>query len=319
MDSYSQIVIAAVAAAKHSVVKIDVWKKNKQQKPAPAGSGSGFLFATDGYVFTNSHVVHGADDLRLTFADGTEYPAALVGEDPDSDLALLHTPATGHPAARLGDSAALQIGQLVIAIGNPYGFQHTVTSGVVSALGRTLRTETGRLIDNVIQTDAALNPGNSGGPLVDAEGQVLGVNTATIRGAQGLCFAIGINTATTVLPALLSEGRVRRGYLGLMTQQVDLHPRVVNFHQLPARTALFVVSVESGSPAEAAGLRAGDFVVAFADQPVASSDDLFRLLTREKIGAFQYLTVLRGQQKLDLRITPVESGAGPARARPVAA
>ncbi|ALW85914.1 serine protease [Hymenobacter sedentarius] len=319
MDSYSQIVISAVEAARHSVVKIDVRKKNKQQKLAPVGSGSGFLFSTDGYVFTNSHVVHGAEDIRLTFTDGGEHPATLVGEDPDSDLALLHTPAAGHPAARLGDSAAIQIGQLVIAIGNPYGFQHTVTSGVVSALGRTLRTETGRLIDNIIQTDAALNPGNSGGPLIDADGQVLGVNTATIRGAQGLCFAIGINTATTILPALLTEGRVRRGYLGLMTQQIALHPRVVNFHQLPTHQALFVVSVEAGSPAEVGGLREGDFVVAFADQPVASSDDLFRLLTHEKIGAFHYLTVLRGQQILDLRITPVDNSAGQARVRPVAA
>ena len=319
MDSYSQLIISAVAAAKDSVVKIDVRKPNKQQKLAPAGSGSGFLFSTDGYVFTNSHVVHGAAELRLTFADGTEYPATLVGEDPDSDLALLHTPATGYPATRLGDSAQLQIGQVVIAIGNPYGFQHTVTSGVVSALGRTLRTETGRLIDNIVQTDAALNPGNSGGPLLNAAGEVVGVNTATIRGAQGLCFAIGINTATTILPALLSEGRVRRGYLGLGTQQVALHPRLVNFHQLPAAQALFVVSVEAGSPAEATGLREGDYVLAFADQPVASTDDLFRLLTRERIGAFQYLTVLRGQQKLELRITPVDSGARPARVRPVAA
>ncbi|MVN75676.1 PDZ domain-containing protein [Hymenobacter sp. HMF4947] len=309
MDSYSQIVISAVATAKDSVVKIDVRKKDKQQKLVPAGSGSGFLFSTDGFVFTNSHVVHGAEDIRLTFADGTDYPATLVGEDPDSDLALLQTPATGHPAARLGDSSALQIGQLVIAIGNPYGFQHTVTSGVVSALGRTLRTETGRLIDNIVQTDAALNPGNSGGPLIDADGQVVGVNTATIRGAQGLCFAIGINTATAILPALLREGRVRRGYLGLSTQQVDLHPRVVGFHQLPTRQALFVVGVEAGSPAAKAGLREGDFVIAFADQPVASADDLFRLLTQEKIGAFQFLTVLRNQQKLELRITPIENGA----------
>ena len=320
MDSYSQIVISAVEAAKHSVVKIDVARRNKQQKLAPAGSGSGFLFSTDGYVFTNSHVVRGADEVRLTFVDGTEHGAALVGEDPDSDLALLHTAATGHPAARLGSSADIQIGQLVIAIGNPYGFQHTVTSGVVSALGRTLRTETGRLIDNIIQTDAALNPGNSGGPLIDADGRVVGVNTATIRGAQGLCFAIGINTATAILPALLSEGRVRRGYLGLSTQEVALHPRLVNFHQLPAGRALFVVGVETGSPAEAAGLREGDYVVAFADQPISSSDDLFRLLTQEKIGAFQFVTVLRGQQQLELRITPAESrGAGRRRPRPEAA
>ncbi|UYZ61655.1 S1C family serine protease [Hymenobacter weizhouensis] len=318
MDSYSQLIISAVEAAKHSVVKIDVRKRTKQGKLAPAGSGSGFLFSSDGYLFTNSHVVHGAEEIRITFADGAEHPATLVGEDPDSDLALLHTPASGYPAARLGDSGQVQIGQLVVAIGNPYGFQHTVTSGVVSALGRTLRTETGRLIDNILQTDAALNPGNSGGPLIDADGRVVGVNTATICGAQGLCFAIGINTATAILPALLREGRVRRAYLGLMTQEVSLNPRVINFHQLPTRKGLFVVSVEPGTPAQAAGLREGDFIVAFADQPVQNSDDLFRLLTQEKIGLFQFLTVLRGQQKLELRITPVES-SGTARARPVAA
>ncbi|GAB3879054.1 hypothetical protein GCM10028824_41810 [Hymenobacter segetis] len=226
---------------------------------------------------------------------------------------LLHSDAAGYPAPRLGNSSELQIGQLVIAIGNPYGFQHTVTSGVVSALGRTLRTETGRLIDHIVQTDAALNPGNSGGPLIDAEGQVMGVNTATIRGAQGLCFAIGINTATAIFPALLSEGRVRRGYLSLSTQQVELHPRVRNFYGLTQQQALFVVGIEPGTPAEATGLREGDFLVAFADQPVASSDDLFRLLTQEKIGAFQYLTVLRSQHKLELRITPIASGARPAR------
>jgi S1-C subfamily serine protease len=307
MDLYSQIVINAVETAKDSVVKIDVLKKNRQGNKVQAGTGSGFLFSSDGYLFTNSHVVNGAEQIKLYFHDGREHEAQLIGEDPDSDLALLKTDAGNLVTAKLGDSSGIKIGQLVIAIGNPYGFQHTVTSGVVSALGRTLRTQTGRLIDNIIQTDAALNPGNSGGPLIDAEGQVIGVNTATIRGAQGLCFAIGINTATNILTQLIQEGRVRRAYLGLMTQVVDLNSRVIHFHQLKNRQGLFVVSVETGSPAEQAGVREGDFIVAFCDQKVESSDDLFRLLTKDKIGAFQYLTVLRNQQKLDLRITPVEN------------
>jgi S1-C subfamily serine protease len=307
MDLYSQIIINAVEIAKDAVVKIDVLKKDKQGKKAPAGSGSGFLFSSDGYLFTNSHVVNGAEQIKLSFSDGREHEAQLIGEDPDSDLALLKTDATGLVTAKLGDSSGIRIGQLVVAIGNPYGYQHTVTSGVVSALGRTLRTQTGRLIDNVVQTDAALNPGNSGGPLIDTDGQVVGVNTATIRGAQGLCFAIGINTATSILPELIQEGRVRRAYLGLMTQTVDLHSRVIQFHHLKNRRGLFVVSVEAGSPAEKAGIQEGDFIVAFCDRDVESSDDLFRLLTKDKIGAFQYITVLRHQQKLDLRVTPVEN------------
>ncbi|MBC7923980.1 MAG: trypsin-like peptidase domain-containing protein [Ferruginibacter sp.] len=309
MDLYSQIIINAVEAAKEAVVKIDVLKKNKQGKKVPAGSGSGFLFSSDGYLFTNSHVVNGADQIAITLHDGSQQAAQLVGEDPDSDLAVLKTDAQGYSAAKLGDSSGVRIGQLVIAIGNPYGFQHTVTSGVVSALGRTLRTQTGRLIDNIIQTDAALNPGNSGGPLIDADGQVIGVNTATIRGAQGLCFAIGINTATSIVTQLIGEGRVRRAYLGLATQVVDLHSRVINFHVLKNKQGLFVVSVEPGTPAEQAGIREGDFIIAFCDRPVESSDDLFRLLTRDKIGAFQFITVLRNGQKLDLRITPVENNA----------
>jgi S1-C subfamily serine protease len=309
MDLYSQIIINAVEIAKDAVVKIDVLKKDKQGKKTPAGSGSGFLFSSDGYLFTNSHVVNGAEQIKLNFSDGREHEAQLIGEDPDSDLALLKTDATGLTTAKLGDSSSIRIGQLVVAIGNPYGYQHTVTSGVVSALGRTLRTQTGRLIDNVVQTDAALNPGNSGGPLIDTDGQVVGVNTATIRGAQGLCFAIGINTATSILPELIQEGRVRRAYLGLMTQTVDLHSRVIQFHHLKNRRGLFVVSVETGSPAEKAGIREGDFIVAFCDRNVESSDDLFRLLTKDKIGAFQYITVLRNQQKLDLRVTPKENNA----------
>ncbi len=311
MDLYSQIIINAVEAAKEAVVKIDVLKKNKQDKKVPAGSGSGFLFSSDGYLFTNSHVVNGAEQFQITLHDGSQQDAHLVGEDPDTDLAVLKTYAQGHSVAKLGDSSGVRIGQLVIAIGNPYGFQHTVTSGVISALGRTLRTQTGRLIDNIIQTDAALNPGNSGGPLIDAEGQVIGVNTATIRGAQGLCFAIGINTATNIVTQLIQEGRVRRAYLGLMTQEVDLHNRIINFHGLKNKKGLFVVSVEPGTPAERAGLREGDFIIAFCDHPVESTDDLFRLLTRDKIGAFQYIAVLRNQQKLDLRITPVESNPRP--------
>lgn len=310
MDLYSQIIINAVETVKESVVKIDVAKK-KNGKIVPGGSGSGFLFSSDGYLFTNSHVIHHADKIYVTLLDGTRHEAVLIGEDPDTDLAVLKTYAPGRFTAKLGDSSGIQIGQLVIAIGNPYGFQHTVTAGVVSALGRTLRTDTGRLIDNIIQTDAALNPGNSGGPLIDPEGQVVGVNTATIRGAQGLCFAISINTAKEIAGQLISEGRVRRGYLGLMTQVVDLNSRVTTFHSLRNRRALFVVSVEPNSPAERAGIKDGDFIIAFQDRLVESSDDLFRLLTKDKIGIFQNITLLRNGQKLDLLVTPVESNPKP--------
>lgn len=304
MDSYSNLIINAVDIIRNAVVKIDVHRSNQNQQQA--GSGSGFLFSSDGYLFTNSHVVHGANRITATLYDGTPFEATLVGEDPHSDLAVLKTYGPVNTTAVLGDSSIIKVGQLVIAIGNPYGFQHTVTAGVVSALGRTLRTQTGRLIDNVIQTDAALNPGNSGGPLIDANGEVVGVNTATITGAQGLCFAISINTAKDIASQLIQHGKVRRSYLGFSSQVVDLVPKLIQHHNLKNKKALFVVSIEKGSPAEKSGLHDGDFVIAFSDYLIESMDDLYRMLTKERIGEFQYLTVLRGAEKIDLRITPVE-------------
>lgn len=305
MDAFSSIIINAVAAAKTSLVKIERFKREKD-KWMPGGNGSGFFFSTDGYLFTNSHVVHGADKIVVTLYDGTVLDSQLVGEDPDTDVAVLKSDASQYTPAKLGDAGDLQIGQLVIALGNPYGFQHTVTHGVVSALQRTLRTETGRLIDNVIQTDAPLNPGNSGGPLINADGEVIGVNTATIIGAQGLCFAISINTAKHIAYQLIRHGKVRRAYLGISTQQVDLLPKVASYHNLKNRKALFVTRVEPNSPAASAGIVDGDFIVAFNDVPLESSDELFKMLTEDKIGIFQHLTVVRNSEKVDLRVTPVE-------------
>jgi S1-C subfamily serine protease len=303
MDSYSNIIISAVDAAKKSVVKIDTLRNN-QPKNAPAGSGSGFFFSSDGLIFTNSHVITKGEDYKVTLHDGTEVKGTLVGDDPDSDVAILKVTANGYYPAKLGTINDLQIGQLVIAIGNPLGFQHTITTGIVSALGRTLRTQTGRLIDNVIQTDAPLNPGNSGGPLIDWEGKVVGVNTATIMGAQNLCFAISINTAQNIAEQLLRFGQVKRAYLGIIMQTVDLVPRLQQMHDIKNKKGIFVTNCEPGSPAEKAGILAGDIIVSFSNVMTETSDDLFRLLTGEKIGEFQFIVVLRGNQMIELKVTP---------------
>ncbi|HMV42499.1 MAG TPA: trypsin-like peptidase domain-containing protein [Leptospiraceae bacterium] len=306
MDEFSKIIINAVNKAKSSVVKIDTYK-TINGKETPSGSGSGFLFSTDGYLFTNSHVVHGGSKFRTTLYDSSQYEAILIGEDPDSDLAVLKTFATEYQTVKLGDSKDLEIGQLVIAIGNPHGFQHTVTHGIVSANGRTLRTQSGRLIDNIIQTDAPLNPGNSGGPLIDADGNVIGVNTATIMGAQGLCFAIGINTAKDIAVELIQTGKVKRAYLGIMTQIVELNSKVMVYNDIRNKKALFVISVEPGSPAARAGLRDGDYILSFNNEKVESTDDLFRMLTREKIGEVHNIGILRKNQKVILNILPMEN------------
>ncbi|HKR06293.1 MAG TPA: trypsin-like peptidase domain-containing protein [Bacteroidia bacterium] len=306
MDSYSNIIITAVDAAKKSVVKIDTLRSQQQQN-IPANSGSGFFFSSDGLIFTNSHVITKGEDYKVTLHDGTEAKGTLVGDDPDSDVAILKVTANGYDAAKLGTVNDLRIGQLVIAIGNPLGFQHTVTTGVVSALGRTLRTQTGRLIDNVIQTDAALNPGNSGGPLIDWEGKVVGVNSATIMGAQNLCFAISINSAQNIAGQLLRYGKVKRAYLGIIMQTVDLVPRLQQMHDIKNKKGIFVTSTEPGSPAQKAGMLAGDIIVSFSERVTETSDDLFRLLTGEKIGDLQFMVVLRGNEKLELRITPGSS------------
>ncbi|MGN7719207.1 S1C family serine protease [Chitinophaga sp. 22620] len=302
MDAYSQIIHHAVEAAGRSVVKIERLDANRKV----TGTGSGFFFSSDGYLFTNSHVVHKGSYFNVMLHDGSVYPATLTGEDPDTDIAILKSSAYDFQPAQLGRAEDLQIGQLVIAIGNPMGFQHTVTAGVVSALGRSLRSETGRQIDGLIQTDAALNPGNSGGPLIDYKGEVVGVNTAMIRGAQGLCFAISIDTARMIAAELMKNGRVSRAYLGLSLQQVTLVPKLRSGLELKNKSALFVTGVESGSPAGKAGITDGDIVVSFNDTPVETSDALFRQLDRDKIGQFQFIRVIRQNRLVEMRITPAE-------------
>ena len=313
LDAYSRAVINAVETVSPAVVNIEVQQeaRGRPVRQAPPqelrGSGSGFIFTPDGFILTNSHVVHRAGRIDVTLADGRRVRADLVGDDPETDLAVVRVDAPGLTAVTLGESQALRVGQLVIAIGNPYGFQTTVTAGVVSALGRSLRASSGRLIDNVIQTDAALNPGNSGGPLVSSRGEVIGVNTAVIRPAQGICFAIAVNTAKFVAGLLMRDGRIRRSYLGVGGQTVPIHRRFVRFYQLPVETGVLVISTEERSPARRAGLREGDVIVAYDDQPVAGIDDLQRLLTQQRVGVRSPLTILRGTERLVLDIVPEES------------
>jgi S1-C subfamily serine protease len=300
LDAYSAAVVSAVEAVAPTVAHLQVAFQRR------AGSGSGFAFTPDGLLLTNSHVVHGARRIVATFADGLSRDADLVGEDPDTDIAVIRLGGTALPAARLGSSRELRVGQLAIAIGNPYGFQHTVTTGVVSALGRSLRSQSGRLIDDVLQTDAALNPGNSGGPLVDSRGAVIGVNTAIIPGAQGICFATAIDTVRAVVVQLLRDGRVRRGYLGLAGATVPLSRRLARHFELDNERAVRIESVEKSGPAAKAGVEVGDLIVRFAEQPVNGIDDLHRLLTGERIGGASVICVIRGARRLDLSVVPAE-------------
>jgi S1-C subfamily serine protease len=271
------------------------------------GSGSGFVFTPDGLIATNSHVVSGAVEIGATFNDGQALQATLIGDDPDTDLAVIRVDGHKLPSVPLGESRKLRVGQLAIAIGNPYGFQSTVTAGVVSALGRSLRSQNGRLMDDVIQTDAALNPGNSGGPLVNSRGEVVGVNTAMILPAQGICFATAIDTAKVTIAQLLKHGRVRRARLGIAGQNLVLPRRMVRHYDLQGDGAVQAASVERGGPASRAGLEQGDIIVGFAGQPVAGFDDLHRLLTEEKLGESVPVVVLRRGQRLTLQIHPEES------------
>ncbi len=298
LDAYSRAVVDAVQRVGPAVVHIQV-----RQDRGRGGSGSGFIFTPDGFILTNSHVVHGASQLMVSTASGERFPAELVGDDPDTDLAVIRG---GHEltSVSLGSSRRLVVGQLVIAIGNPLGFQHTVTAGVVSALGRSMRSRSGRLIDGVIQTDAALNPGNSGGPLVDSQGQVVGVNTATIMGAQGICFAIGADTAEFVASRLIRDGRIRRSYIGVTGQGVALHRRLVRYYDLPSDSGLLVLEVVQGSPAQYAGLRERDVLISFAGKAIAGVDDLHRMLTGERSGIACEVGVVRGTDLLTLTVTP---------------
>jgi S1-C subfamily serine protease len=316
LDAYSRAVIEAAERMSPSVVYIEMGREaqrsassNRRSSRELAGSGSGFLFTPDGFILTNSHVVHGASKIQVGLTDGRRLHAELIGDDPHTDLAVIRINATNLVPAQLGDSQSIRVGQLVIAIGNPYGFQYSVTAGVVSALGRSLRAQSGRLMDGVIQTDAALNPGNSGGPLVNSRGEVIGVNTAMILPAQGICFATSINTAKFVAARLIRDGKVSRSYIGVAGQNVPLPRRIVRYYQLPVESGVLIVSHENEAknPASQAGLVPGDVIVGFADQPIRGIDDLHKLLTDERIGKPTKLVVIRGTQKLDLTIVPEET------------
>ena len=298
LDAYSRAVTSAAARITPSVVNVVADRR---------GGGSGFFFTPDGFLLTNSHVVTGAASIDVVLTDGSRYDASVAGNDPHTDLAVLRISAPNQVPARFGDSDAIRPGQLVVAVGNPYGFQCTVTAGVVSALGRTMRAKSGRLIENVIQTDAALNPGNSGGPLVNSAGEVIGVNTAVILPAQGICFAIGINTAKFVAARLIRDGRITRSYIGVAGQSVPLHRRVVRFYNLPVESGVLVVSVEKGSPAGQTGLREGDLIVGYGDRAVSSVDDLHRILTEEEVGREAPITFIRNTEKLVRTIVPVRA------------
>ena len=314
LDAYSRAVVSAVDRVSPSVVHIDARRDPKPGTPRRrgdrGGSGSGFLITSTGYILTNSHVIHEADRVEATLADGRTLPADLVGDDPETDLAIVRVHAEGLVPAELGDSQAVRPGQLAIAVGHPFGFQGSVTAGVVSALGRSLRAQSGRLIDDVLQTDAALNPGNSGGPLVDSRGAVIGVNTATIVAAQGICFAIAINTARFVAGRLIRDGRVRRSRIGAAVQAVSLPAGLLD--RRPASKAgddgaVLVSSIEPGGPADRAGLVEGDLIVGFDGHPISGIDDLHRLLTEDRVGVRVPVRVLRRPRVLVVQLTPEES------------
>lgn len=305
MDAYSNMIISAVQAVKNAVVKIDVYK-TVQGKLRPAGSGSGFVFSSDGLIFTNSHVVNGAEKIMVSLLNENEIEAELIGNDADTDLAILKIYTNGYSLAKLGDSSQLQIGQLVIAIGNPLGYQHTVTTGVVSALGRSLRSQSGMLVDNVIQTDAALNPGNSGGPMITTDGEVVGVNTAIIQGAQGLSFSVAINTAKEIANQLITTGKVFKAYLGFALQEIPLNQKVARHHHLPNEKGLFITGIEPDSPAARSQVRDGDIIVAFNGKPVNTLHGLFKELSRKEILTMVDIDVVRHTELLKHSIFPVQ-------------
>jgi S1-C subfamily serine protease len=306
-DEYSRTVVSAVDRVAPAVANIEIQQRSKSHQRQIGGSGSGFVITPDGFILTNSHVVHGATRIVVNLSDGHDYAAQLIGDDPETDLAVIRIDAPHLVHVRLADSESLRVGQIAIAIGNPLGFQASVTSGVISALGRSMYSQSGRLIDNVIQTDAALNPGNSGGPLVNSAGEVIGVNTAMIRPAQGICFAIASNTAKLVAGWLIRDGRIRRSYIGVAGQNVPLHRRIIRFYNLALETGVLVVSVEKDSPAQQAGLREGDIIVAFNGGPIGTVHDLHKMLVGEQIGVPAKLVIIRHSEKLELSVLPAES------------
>jgi len=304
LDAYSQTIAAVARRVAPSVVNIRVRSGERG-----SGGGSGFVLSKDGFILTNSHVVQEAHELEVTLHDARSYPAQLIGADPETDLAVIRINAPGLQAARLADSSRIQVGQIAVAVGSPYGFQQTVTAGIVSARGRSMRSQSGRLMDEIIQTDAALNPGNSGGPLLNSAGEVIGVNTAVILPAQGICFAIASNTARFVAGWLIKDGRIRRSSIGVAGQNVPLHPRVVRYYRLPNDRGVIVVEVEPGGPAAIAGLQPNDTIVGFQGQPITSVDDLHKRLVASTIGVPSPLMFLRGTERLFCTVVPRELSA----------
>jgi len=305
MDTFSSMIISAVDKTKNAVVKIDVFKTDKG-KLRPAGSGSGFIFSSDGLIFTNCHVVDGAEKIMVSLLNNNEIEAELIGKDPDTDIAILKIYSGEYSVAKLGDASALQIGQFVIAIGNPFGYQHTVTTGVVSALGRTLRTQSGHFVDNVIQSDAALNPGNSGGPMINTDGEVVGVNTAVIQGAQGLSFSVDINTAKEIARQIIRDGKVFKAYLGLQLQDVPVNEKIRQHYKLSGHSGIFITHIEPDSPASRSQLLEGDIIISFNNKPVENSNALFKELTHRQVLSVVNISVIRHTELLNFIIVPVE-------------
>ncbi|MGC9944188.1 MAG: trypsin-like peptidase domain-containing protein [Verrucomicrobiota bacterium] len=318
LDAYSQTVSGVVADVRDAVVNIRVRHKTDGQKPGHRGghgegSGSGFIITPDGYIVTNSHVVHGAGEVQVALADGRTFPAELAGDDPDSDLAVIRINAPELRHVHFGNSGKLRVGQIAVAIGSPLGFQQTVTAGVISALGRSMRAQSGRMMENIVQTDAALNPGNSGGPLLNSYGEVIGVNTAIIPSAQGICFAIASNSAEFIAAWLIKEGRIRRAWLGIHGQTAPVHPRIARHLGVKNPQGVLVLDVEPNSPAANAGLREGDLLIGLKGKPVSSIEDLQRLLVGEEIGVRSKAEIVRRTFRLELEVVPGETPGRPSK------
>jgi S1-C subfamily serine protease len=309
MDLFSEIIVEAVEKAKNAVVKIDKFSRSRG-KEIITGSGSGFVFSSDGLILTNAHVIDNSDRLNVTSLDGNEFTGEMTGIDNDTDIAIIKIFGTGYTPVKLGVSNDLKIGQLVIAIGNPLGYQHSVSTGVLSAVGRTMRTPGGHLIDDILQSDAPLNPGNSGGPLIDTNGEVVGINTAIIQSAQGISFSIAIDTVKEIARYLISDGKVTKAYLGLMTNDIEIHPRIRNFYRLSSKKGILITGVENSSPASHANLREGDIIIEFNGATITNSADLTKhLIGRQLILKPTDIKILRQTKILDLNIFPVERSA----------
>jgi S1-C subfamily serine protease len=309
MDIYSDIIVSAVDKAKNAVVKIDKYNLVAGRERL-TGTGSGFVFSSDGLILTNAHVIDGADRLNVTLLDGNEFTADMTGRDKETDVAIIKIFGGGYTPVRLGVSGDLKIGQLVIVIGNPLGFQHSVSVGVLSGVGRTMRTPGGQLIDDILQSDAAMNPGNSGGPMINTEGEAVGINTAIIPSAQSLSFSIGIDSAKEIARYLIRDGKVTKAFLGLMTHEIDIHPRIKNFYRLNSKRGLMITGLENSSPASRANLREGDIIIEFDGDPITQSVDLTKHLIGQKlILKTTHMTILRQTKIVEIEIIPVERNA----------